>query len=397
MDWIWSSKTKVFFGKGCIGENLKNLIQPRSKIFCIYGEVSTVNDDLHNEIQSILDEIQCNLIWEGGISSDSEYDRLIQISNTVAQEKPDLIISVGAISVLNGTKFISCASQLPSGVDAWSEILLKEQYPNEITPFACIITTPACGCEWNPYFTITRKSEKMILSGGNDQTYPTFTLIDPTHSQSITPYTIRNVIFESFVNIIDQCLTPITSPLFDNFFLSTMKELFVLSTLFMKEKKDDEYDNLIHRLILASLFSNNLIFSIGKEVCFGIHTIANQISSNYGIDIAFSLALICPFFIENQFNKRIPILAKAAVYVFDVDEKIGEEERARLFVSELRKFIDSLGLPKKVSDCEDIIVDENDIELVTELVMNSVSGEKFGFRDQISVTDVKSILKKVIF
>lgn len=427
MEWIWSNPTKVIIEKGCINEYLKNFIQPNSKIIFTCDDESTMNPKLKDEIQFTIDGLLCNSIWEYGVSDKSNYDRLIEIINTVAQKKPDLIIAIGGKSVLNGTKFIACASHLPEGVDVWSELLLKEQYPDEVTPFGCIITVPACGNEWNSDFTISRhfRSKAMTLAGGTEETHPIFTLIDPLYLEPISKFTFRNIVFESFVNIIDQVISPLSSPLMDNFFISAMKELVRISMIYFKqdEKKNEEEDDeaekiekiqkendeLFHRLIVASLFSNNLIFSLGKEKCWEIHTIAYQVSANYEIELAQSLALICPFFLENQFAYRIPIMAKAAVNVFDVDDTIeGEEEKARAFINELRNFIDFLHLPKKVTDLNDyitdeenkIVVEENDLEVVADLVMNSVmksvKSDSFGFRNQITKKDVKLILKKII-
>lgn len=414
MNWIWSNSTKIVFGEGCIKENLKNFVQPNSKILCTYGNKSEVSDSLHDEVQLSLDNLFCSTIWKEGVS-DSDYDRLVELSNFVAHEKPDLIIAVGGQSVLNGTKFIACASHLPEGVDAWNEIFIKGQYPSDVAPFASITTIPACGSEWNNNFTISRQSKSITLSGGTDETYPIFSLIDPQYSKNISKIQIRNIIFESFVNVVDQSFIPLCSPLTDDFFLSVLKELVEISMIYFTPKKEgeeeeednDNYDAL-QRLIVASLFSNNFIFSLGREKCWGIHTIAYQISSYYEIELVQALSLICPFFLENQFCNRIPMMAKAAVVVFGTDKNISDEEKARAFISELRNFISFLHLPKNITEYNDgisdddnkLVIEENDSEVVSNFVIKSIAkfvdGDRFGFRNQVSLKDVKSILRKVI-
>lgn len=400
MNWLWSNPTKIEIDINCVKKNLKNYIKPRSKVLVTYGldhEFELVESNIcYMDVLSVLNELQCIFKWEGGISENSEYSRLIEISNIVATEKPEFILAVGGQSVVDGTKFISCASHLPEGADAWDSLLIKGQFPDEYTPFGSVMTIPGCGSEWNSEFTISRYSIKGRMAKRNENVYPLFSFIDPQYSMSIPKNQLRDVLFESFVNIIDQCITPLYRPLTDEFFLDTMKELFNISSKILSNDEKISTIEYHERLIAASLFSSNFIFALGKETCWAIHTISYQLSTYYPINLASALSIIAPCFLDNQFSKRIPILAKAASKVFNVNDGF-EEWKARCFISELRNFISLLKLPLKVSDCEDVKINDNDIEVVMGKVMDSVGNQNFGFRNQITSDDVKSILKKVIF
>ncbi|OHT09397.1 alcohol dehydrogenase, iron-containing family protein [Tritrichomonas foetus] len=391
MKWLWVNKTQIAFGQQCVKEHLKTFVKPKSKVICTFGGGSINNNGCRKDVQDALDALKCTVRWEGGILANPEFDRCVEIANIVKQEKPDLILAVGGGSVLDGTKYISLAAKLDDGLDPWT-IITEQKYPAENYNVGCVLTIPATGSEWNSNFVISRRSINAKLPGGNNQTFPVFSLIDPRYMMTLPPRQLRNGVYDAITHVIDQFLTPEESPMFDNFWLSVIKELVDIGPDVVQEGSSIE---LHERLIVAASFALNFIFTLAKDQCWGIHMIGHQLTAKYDIDHAASLAIVGPFLLENQFERRIPLLAKSAEFAFGVKEGT-QEEKARAFISELRKFIIKIGQPTKVSEWEGAKIGENDVEVVTKMVMGSVGGQPFGFHGQITEDVVRDVLKHVI-
>ena len=171
-----------------------------------------------------------------------------------------------------------------------------------------------------------------------------------------------------------------------------MKELVTIGPDVVKEGSSIE---LHERLIMAASFALNYIFSLGKTGCAAVHGIGHMLTAKYGIDHGATLSICTGPFLETQFEARKELLAESAEYVFGVT-KGTKEEKARAFITELNKFIDSIGQPRKVSEWPGAEIGANDVEEVTKLVMDSQGGKPFGIYGCATEEVVRTVLKKVI-
>lgn len=391
MKWVWNNTTQVCFGSNVVSEQMKEFVKPHSKVVCTFGGGSIMKNGAKADVDKALGELECEVHWFGGIPANPEYDRLVEIANEVKRIKPDLILSVGGGSVLDGTKFIALAACYEDGKDPW-RILSHGEYPDHAYPVGSVMTLPATGSEWNSNFVISRRSQKQKLAGGAKMTFPLFSLLDPRYTMTLSVRQLRNGVYDSMCHCIDQFLTPQEVPLIDQYWMATMKELVEIGPQVCKDGSSYE---LHERLIMCATFALNLIFTLGKDTCWGIHMIGHQLTAKYGIDHGATLAICTPKFLEEQFEPRKHMLAKAAEYIFDVHEGT-EEEKARAFISEMRKFIKDIGQYSHVSEVEGVKVCDGDVEEVTRMVMESVGNKPFGYHGQVTEECVRNVLKAVI-
>jgi alcohol dehydrogenase YqhD (iron-dependent ADH family) len=342
-------------------------------------------------VQSALDSLGCTVHWEGGIPSNPEYDRLIEIVAVVKQFQPDLLLAVGGGSTLDGTKFIAFAAGLDPGKDPW-RIMSDHDFSGTPYPFGAVMTLPATGSEWNPSFVISRHSiNAKLVTYYIPASFPKFSLIDPRYTATLPARQLRNGVFDPIIHVIDQFLTePV--PLFDDLFLSVFKELVTIGPDVVKPGATIE---LRERLILAALFALNMLFMIGKESCWGIHKLASPITVKYGIDHGSALAIVAIPFLQTQKGARKTLMAKAAQVVFGVDSGT-EEERADAFIEELRKFAVAIGQPAKVSDWEGAVIGEGDREEILTIFSNGNNGQAVGWKGCVTNELFSAILDKVL-
>ena len=271
--------------------------------------------------------------------------------------------------------------------------MIKRNPPEEAYKVGAILTLPATGSEWNKNFVISRRDIGWKLGNDFNITYPYFSLMDPRYTMTLPIKQIQNGIFDAFTHCVDQFLTPVESPMFDHFWMSVMKELVDIAPDVLKPNSSLE---LHERLIVACSFALNYIFSLSKKTYFEIHKFGHQLTAYYGIDHGASLAMVMPAFLESQIEERKNIYSQCAEFVFG--EKNGTiEQKAQAFIDHIRKFIDEIKIAKSVSQWEGVTIGENDVDKVTNCIMEQSSGGKpFGFNNCCTKELVHQVIEKVI-
>lgn len=392
MKWLWLNTTQVGFGVGCVKEHMSRFIKPNSRILCTFGGGSIDKNGARKDTEEALEALHCEVRWEGGIPANPEYERLMEIVKVVREWAPDCILAVGGGSVLDGTKFISCAAKLPEDSDAWQTILVEGRYPETFVPVGSVMTLPATGSEWNSNFVISWRAKTLKQSGGCPGTFPVFSLLDPQYTMTLPVRQLRNGVCDAIIHVIDQFLTGQELPMMDSFWMSTLKELVDIAPEVVQENSSLD---LHERLVMAASFALNFAFTLGKEGCWGIHMIGHQLTAKYDIDHGTTLAIVCPHFLENQFDARVSLLAQSAEFVFGFREGT-QEEKAHAFIKKLTEVFASIGQISKISEWPDTTIGPNDVDEVTKMVMESVGNAPFGFRGQVTEADVSEILKKCL-
>lgn len=385
MKWFWDNTTQVMFGQGAVKEHMKKFVKEHSRVVCTFGGGSIEHNGAKSDVTEALNELQCEVFWQGGIPANPEYDRLVEIAAFVKEKQPDIIIAVGGGSVVDGTKFIALAAKLEEGKDPWS--IMKREFPASAYPFGTVMTLPATGSEWNEGFVISRRSQNQKLSVTTSMTYPKFSLLDPKYTMTLPVRQLRNGVYDAFVHCVDRYLTPEYQPLFTNLYLANVKELVDIGTEVIKEDSPIEYRE---RLIVAALFPINNLLNLGLKKDRGIHIIGHMLTAKYGIDHAASLSMITNAFYENQFEKRKENMALTAEFSFGVKEGT-TEEKARAFINCVNKFMTDLGMPTKISQWKDIQIGDNDVEILTKMVMETTGNKPFGYESMITEDDVRYI------
>lgn len=122
----------------------------------------------------------------------------------------------------------------------------------------------------------------------------------------------------------------------------------------------------------------------------------HQLTAYYGIDHGASLAIIMPSFLESQFEERKNMYAQCTEFIFNERQRT-TEEKAHAFIEHIHQFIDQLKIPKSVNKWEGATIGENDIDKVTDNVMEQTNdGEPFDYNNCCTREIVHKILEKTI-
>ncbi|EAX94240.1 alcohol dehydrogenase, iron-containing family protein [Trichomonas vaginalis G3] len=387
MKFLWRNTTQVAFGKEAVKEYIPKFVKPKSRIICTYGGGSIFKNGAHDDVQSALEALGCEVKWEGGIPANPEFDRCVEIVKVVKEFKPDLIIAVGGGSIVDGTKFISVASVIPDDADPW-DMVINAKFPDHHIPFATVMTLPATGSEWNNGWVISRRSLNAKVSGSRCQiTYPEFSILDPKYTMTLSVRQLRNGLFDSFCHMVEQYCTGEPCPMFDSFWLSSIKEVFDIADAIMSPNQTIEAHE---RLMMCALFGLNRLFGMVKGQCWAIHTMGHQLTGVYGIDHGATLSIIMPHMYRELFEQRKYHLAELARFIFNA--KGTDDECAKIALKEIDNFIEKIGIAKKVSDvCE---ANKSVDDLMTQLE-NFTHGNPFGFQGQVSSEMARRIYTQI--
>lgn len=391
MKWTWRNTTQVVFEENAVNNNLHKYVVRGSRVLCTFGGGSIERNGCREEVERSLRALDCEILWEGGIPANPEYDRLIEIITVAREFKPDLLLAVGGGSVIDGTKFISCGINLSKEIDPW-KIITEHAEPTSYVPIGVVLTIPATGSEWNSGFVISRRSISAKLAGLGFPVYPRFSLLDVRYTMTLPVKQIRNGVFDAITHCMDEYLTPQENPLQDLLIMSVFKELVRIGPEVIKENSSKE---LHERLIMAASFALNDIMTLGVECDWSIHMIGQQLTALYGIDHGATLSICSIPFLESQFDNRKEKYAISAEYVFGIKEG-SIEDKARSFLRELRQFIENIGMPTKVSEVEGVNIEEGDINKCTDMVWSSAGNSSFGYRGMTTKEITRQVLKAVI-
>jgi alcohol dehydrogenase YqhD (iron-dependent ADH family) len=149
-------------------------VQPGSRALCTFGGGSIDKNDARPDAQTPLEALHCTISWEGGICANPESDRLLEITTVVKATKPDLLLTVGGRSAIDGAKFISAAALLPEDNDAWETLMADRKFPDKKIDFGCVLTLPATDSEWNSHSVLSRRSISAKQGSGCALTFPVF-------------------------------------------------------------------------------------------------------------------------------------------------------------------------------------------------------------------------------
>lgn len=336
--------TKILFGKGQMAR-LRNELPAKGRIMLLYGGGSIKKNGVYDQVVAALEGR--DWLEFGGIPANPEYAVLMQALEVIKKENITFLLAVGGGSVLDGVKFLSAAA-LYEGAEPW-DILAKNIRTEEGRglPFGSVLTLPATGSEMNSGAVISRSETGEKLGMGGPGLFPVFSILDPTVVHSIPPNQIANGITDAFTHVLEQYVTyPIGAVLQDRFAESVMASLVEIGPKVMQEP--DNYEYAANFMWCCTMALNGLL-SRGVPTDWAIHAIGHELTAQYHIDHARTLAIIMPGHYNYNFEAKKQKLAQYATRVWGITEG-SVEEKAKAAIDRTEAFFNSLGIATHLSE-----------------------------------------------
>lgn len=382
LNFEFKNPTKILFGKGQIA-SLKTLIPANAKVLFLYGGGSIKTNGIYEQVTSALSNHK--VVEFRGIEANPEYDTLMKALNIIKTQDIDFLLAVGGGSVIDGTKFLSSAA-LYEGPEPWD--ILSKKIRTEIgMPFATVLTLPATGSEMNSSAVITRAATKEKLAMGGPGLFPQFSILDPQVISSIPARQLQNGIIDAFTHVLEQYLTyPTGALLQDRFAESILKTLTEVGPAIIEDPA--HYDTACEFMWCCTMALNGLIQK-GVPTDWATHMIGHELTAQFGIDHARTLAIIAPHLYRYKFDTKKEKLAQYGERIWSIQQG-STENKAHLAIEKTIEFFHHLGVDTKLSDYTQDY--SNTAQLIEERFAQR-GWQGLGERKDITPADAKKIVE----
>jgi len=344
LNFTFHNSTKIIFGKGQI-KALTSEIPEGAKVLMTYGGGSIKTNGIYQQVCAALEEHE----WFefSGIEPNPKYDTLIKALEIIRERDIDYLLAVGGGSVIDGTKFIAAAA-LYQGEDPW-DILAKRHTITEALPLGAVLTLPATGSESNGGSVVTRNGNKLAF--GNPLVRPTFAVLDPATSLSLSDRQVSNGVVDAFIHTMEQYLTyPVNGSVQDRFAEGLLLTLIEEGPKALQPDFKDDLTVRANIMWSASLALNGLIGS-GVPQDWATHMIGHELTGTYNIDHARTLSIILPAVMKVCREDKRDKLIQYARRVWGLKE--GDEENCIDQAIQLTEdFFQKMNMPIRLSDVQ---------------------------------------------
>ncbi|MFT5835980.1 MAG: NADP-dependent alcohol dehydrogenase [Sulfurimonas sp.] len=373
MEFSYHNPTAIEFGQGKI-ETISDLINKDQKVLLVYGGGSIKKNGAYAQTVKAL---QNHTFFEfSGVEPNPSVETMHKALEIVKKENIDFILAVGGGSVIDGCKYLAAAAKYDG--DAW-DFLDGTAEVQEALPLGVILTLAATGSETN-HLTVVSKNEtgekRMYFS---NHSYPQFAVMDPTLMSTLSDRQLGNGLVDAFVHTSEQYITYKTPALVNDGYAETLfRGLVTLADTWEDRRTDTWLENLMH------IANQALNFQIGAGVPqdWSTHLIGHELTANYGLDHARSLAVVQPYLLEVMGEDKKEKIAQLGKNVFGI-----ENDNAAV-IKAMEKVYNKVGVPTKLSEYE---IDDKVIENVSNaLTKNGYTA--MGENGNITLDKVSTIL-----
>ena len=339
-NFIYENKTKVYFGKNGVKDNLSALLANYGDtVLLAYGGGSIKRNGVYDEVMAILHDAGKTVIEFSGIMPNPTYAKVQEGAKLARDNHIDLILAVGGGSVSDCCKIVSAQANLDE--DIWEMQTVKHALPNKFIPLGTIVTVFGTGSEMNNGAVITNEDKK--IKGALWGAQADFAFLDPTYTMSVPMKQVISGAFDTLSHAMETYFgKPDDNNLSDDIneavMRSTIRNIRVLLT-------DPENYDARSELAWASAMAENGILKIGKVTDFQCHMIEHQLGAYTNCNHGAGLAVIHPVLYRHICKDGAARFARFARNVWGIAPLSNDEETALAGVEALAAFIKEIGLP----------------------------------------------------
>ena len=322
---------------------------PRDKkILVTFGGGSVKANGVYDQVVAALEGFDYLEFW--GIEPNPKVETLRKAVEICKAEGIGFLLAVGGGSTLDGTKLIAAAAVIEQ--DAWDLVCNPKLYGGTL-PFASVITLPATGSEMNRGCVISNVATGEKYAFYN--TYPTFSILDPTTTFSLPPFQVACGLADTFVHVMEQYLTTTgISPLMDRWAEGVVQTVVEVAPK-VRENQND-YDAMATYMLSATMGLNGFI-AMGVPQDWATHMIGHEITALCGTTHGQTLVIVLPGVMNEMREQKSAKIVQFGERVWGITEGTTDERIDRT-IAATEEFFRSLGLATRLSELgigEDVV------------------------------------------
>ncbi|MDI3519467.1 MAG: alcohol dehydrogenase [Caldanaerobacter sp.] len=346
-DFIFSSPTKIIFGKGTeeqVGKEVKNY---SNKVLLCYGGGSIKKYGLYDKVVKTLKEEGIEFVELSGVKPNPRLSLVQEGIKLVRENNIDFILAVGGGSVIDTAKAI--AMGVPYEGNVWDFFEGKAEL-KEALPVGVILTIPATGSEASDATVITNEDGWYKIGFHHELLRPKFAIMNPELTYTLPPYQTACGVADIMAHIMERYFVNEEGvELTDRLCESTLKTVINNARIVLE---DPANYNARAQIMWAGTIAHNDLLNTGRgRGDWASHRIEHELSAIYDIAHGAGLAIVFPAWMKYVYKNNINRFVQFAVKVWDVDLPYENlEEIALEGIRRTEEFFKEIGLPVRLKE-----------------------------------------------
>lgn len=341
------SPTKFVFGKNTENQAGKLVKEfGGSKVLLHFGGQSAKKSGLLDTVELSLKNENIEFIELGGVHP-NPLDTLVYEGIEIFKKQGfDFILAVGGGSVIDSAKAIAMGCCYDG--DFW-DFYSGKATAKKALPVGTVLTIAAAGSEGSGDSVITKKEGMIKRGAGSDCIRPRFSILNPALTQTLPPYQTACGATDIMAHVCERYFTntkdvETTDRLCEAVLLAMINETpKVISN-------PDDYQARAN-IMWAGMVAHNNIVGVGREQDWNSHGIEHELSGMYDCAHGAGLAVIMPAWMSFVMKHDVMRFAQWATRVWGCKMDFSNPEKtAKEGIMAFRNFLNSIGMPSKISE-----------------------------------------------
>ncbi len=273
---VYYNPVKIYFGEGALRFLEEELGNYGPVVQMTYGMGSIKKSGLYDKVVGILDRCGKTVVEDGGVMSNPTKERMMQGVRLARREHPDLLLAVGAGSVIDYTKAV--ARSVFCEEDPWECYWLgRKPIECSVIPVGSVLTMAGTGSEMDDDAVIMdpETMEKRSHVPG-EKGLARFAVMDPVLTYSAPLRQMKAGIFDIMSHIMEQYFSGKDICTSDYVMEGLMRSLISASLRAVQDPCDYGARS---DLMWISTWATNSFVEKGKPTDWQVHMIGHAISA----------------------------------------------------------------------------------------------------------------------
>jgi len=340
---------KILFGAGSLNQ-LSTIRLPGKKALIVVSSGNSMKKNGYlKRVEDLLKANGTDSVVFDKIQPNPVKAHVMEGASLAKAKNCDFVIGLGGGSSIDSAKSIAVMAKNPG--DYWDYIFGgsgKEQpVLNGALPIIAITTTAGTGTEADPWLVITKEETDEKIGFGNDDTFPTISIVDPELMLSIPPALTAYQGFDAFFHASEGYIASCSDPFSD---IYALKSIELIAKWLPVAVKDGSNLEARENIALANTLAG---FVESTSSCTSEHSMEHALSAvqpslPHGAGLIMLSESYHSFFLERAVPERYEAMAK--VMGEDTDSLL-KEDRPAAFLTALIKMQKACGVDRlKMSD-----------------------------------------------
>jgi len=346
LDFQYSNKTTIVFGKGKENEVGSHVATHSKKVLIHYGGQSVVKLGVIDRVKASLDAAGVAYKELSGVVPNPRLSLVHEGIKLCKEEDIDFILAVGGGSAIDSAKAIAMGARYDG--DVW-DFYAGNAEPEEVLKIGTVLTIPGSGSEMSESSILSNEALALKSGVGSSLLTPEFSILNPEMCHSIPKHLLAAGVADILSHLLERYFTT-TKNLYltDHLIEGAMRSIIEIGPKLIENPEN--YD-LCSEFMWTATVAHNGMLDTGRASDWGSHRIEHEISALYDVTHGAGMAIVFPAWMKHVMHQDVERFNRMAVYVFGESPSTDDKEALALKgIDQMTAFFKELGLATTLTE-----------------------------------------------